>query len=96
MTTIGDTASGASGSPGQKRAASSALQLGPRKKQFVTLVMGEDKLIVRFRTTQDPLVHHGRHFGRAIHAFCNLQSLLVNGLIAMGSDATDLESLTAM
>ncbi|KAF9238704.1 hypothetical protein BU15DRAFT_88319 [Melanogaster broomeanus] len=36
--------------------------------------------------TQDPLVHHGRHFGRAVHAFCNVQTLIVNGLMVMGDD----------
>jgi hypothetical protein len=29
----------------------------------------------------DPLVHHGRHFGRAVHTFCNLKALLANGLL---------------
>ncbi|KAH6869037.1 hypothetical protein BKA70DRAFT_1023040, partial [Coprinopsis sp. MPI-PUGE-AT-0042] len=42
----------------------SALGLGPRKRQFVT----------------DPLVHHGRHFGRTIQAFCRVQTLIKNGL----------------
>ncbi|KAH6897566.1 hypothetical protein BKA70DRAFT_1438169 [Coprinopsis sp. MPI-PUGE-AT-0042] len=28
----------------------------------------------------DPLVHHGRHFGRAIQAFCQVQLLLKQGL----------------
>lgn len=40
-------------------------------------------------TTQDPLVHHGRHFGRAIHTFCNLQTLISNGLVLMGDGADD-------
>jgi hypothetical protein len=31
----------------------------------------------------DPLVHHGRHFGRAVHTFCNVRALIVNGLIRM-------------
>jgi hypothetical protein len=101
MASLGDdpSASETSTGTGQKRRASSTLQLGPRKKLFIILVNVLDdakKLILLVRTTQDPLVHHGRHFGRAVHAFCNLQSLLMNGLITMGSDATDLESLTAM
>ena len=50
---------------------------------------------VIIRTTQDPLVHHGRHFGRAIHAFCNVQTLILNGLQTMYDDAPDDESLTA-
>ncbi|KAH6908698.1 hypothetical protein BKA70DRAFT_1103234, partial [Coprinopsis sp. MPI-PUGE-AT-0042] len=28
----------------------------------------------------DPLVHHGRHFGRTIQAFCRVQTLIKNGL----------------
>ncbi|KIK77849.1 hypothetical protein PAXRUDRAFT_36737 [Paxillus rubicundulus Ve08.2h10] len=40
-----------------------ALELGPRKKL----------------TAQDPLVHHGCHFGHAVHSFCNMQALVSNG-----------------
>ncbi|KIK19798.1 hypothetical protein PISMIDRAFT_106919, partial [Pisolithus microcarpus 441] len=43
------------------------LQLGPRKCLSV----------------QDPLVHHGHHFGCVIHAFCNVQTLLTNGMTLM-------------
>ena len=35
---------------------------------------------------QDPLIHHGRHFGRAIHAFCNVQTLITNGIVLMSED----------
>ncbi|KAH6907243.1 hypothetical protein BKA70DRAFT_1428213 [Coprinopsis sp. MPI-PUGE-AT-0042] len=42
----------------------SALGLGPRKRICRT----------------DPLVHHGRHFGRTIQAFCHVQTLIKNGL----------------
>lgn len=34
--------------------------------------------------TTDPLVHHGRHFGRTVHALCNVSSLLNNGILRMG------------
>ncbi|KIJ12184.1 hypothetical protein PAXINDRAFT_83251, partial [Paxillus involutus ATCC 200175] len=47
------------------------------------------------RTIQDPLVHHGWHFGRAVHVFCNMQTLIVNGLAAM-AEGEDLESMTAL
>ena len=47
------------------------------------------------RTSQDPLVHHGRHFGRAVHAFCNMQMLIMNGLHTMSDDAAEDETLTA-
>ncbi|KAH6916506.1 hypothetical protein BKA70DRAFT_1368536 [Coprinopsis sp. MPI-PUGE-AT-0042] len=43
---------------------SSALGLGPRKRPCRT----------------DPLVHHGRHFGRTIRAFCRVQTLIKNGI----------------
>ncbi|KAH6890744.1 hypothetical protein BKA70DRAFT_1068276, partial [Coprinopsis sp. MPI-PUGE-AT-0042] len=42
----------------------SAIGLGPRKRICQT----------------DPLVHHGRHFGRTIQAFCRVQTLIKNGL----------------
>ncbi|KIJ58976.1 hypothetical protein HYDPIDRAFT_44219 [Hydnomerulius pinastri MD-312] len=61
-------ASSSESSVAQKRTHSSALELGPRKKQ----------------STQDPLVHHGRHFGCAVHAFCNVQTLISNGITLMG------------
>ncbi|KAF9241307.1 hypothetical protein BU15DRAFT_87241 [Melanogaster broomeanus] len=64
----------------QKRPSSSALELGPRKKP----------------TTQDPLVHHGRHFGRSVHCFCNIQTLVTNGIALMGERADEPEeNLTA-
>ncbi|KAF8833976.1 hypothetical protein BDN67DRAFT_865581, partial [Paxillus ammoniavirescens] len=48
------------------------------------------------RTTQDPLVHHGRYFGRAVHTFCNVQTLITNGLILMAEHADESpESLTS-
>ncbi|KAH6885164.1 hypothetical protein BKA70DRAFT_1377492 [Coprinopsis sp. MPI-PUGE-AT-0042] len=43
---------------------SEALKLGPRKRPCRT----------------DPLVHHGRHFGRTIQAFCQVHLLLKQGL----------------
>lgn len=32
------------------------------------------------RSKTDPLVHSGRHFGRAIQAFCRVQELIKRGL----------------
>ena len=84
--------------PGRKRAASSALQLGPRKK-VCAIVINPIFLTVNLfyiRTTQDPLVHHGRHFGRTVHAFCNVQTLITNGLQAMCDDAPEDDSLTSV
>jgi hypothetical protein len=34
----------------------------------------------------DPLVHHGRHFGRTVHAMCNVPALVTNGILRMGED----------
>ncbi|KAG1743916.1 hypothetical protein EDB19DRAFT_1894673 [Suillus lakei] len=31
----------------------------------------------------DPLVHYGRHFGQTVHALCNFQALLMNGILQM-------------
>lgn len=45
------------------------------------------------RRSTDPLVHHGRHFGRSIHALCNVPALISNGIIRMASDDPD-EDLT--
>ncbi|TEB23586.1 hypothetical protein FA13DRAFT_1818350 [Coprinellus micaceus] len=45
----------------------SGLKLGPRKKPNLHT---------------DPLIHHGRHFGRAIYAFANIHALLMCGLSA--------------
>ncbi|KAF8067037.1 hypothetical protein FPV67DRAFT_1417472 [Lyophyllum atratum] len=47
-----------------RRRREDALQFGPRKKAVV----------------QDPLVHHGRHFGRTVHALCRVHTLLANGV----------------
>jgi hypothetical protein len=35
------------------------------------------------RCGTDPLVHHGRHFGRTIHALCNVRALISGGLLRM-------------
>ncbi|KAH6916582.1 hypothetical protein BKA70DRAFT_1215083 [Coprinopsis sp. MPI-PUGE-AT-0042] len=43
---------------------SSVLSSGPRKRP----------------SKRSPLVHHGRHFGRTIQAFCRIQTLLMNGM----------------
>lgn len=31
----------------------------------------------------DPLVHHGRHFGRTVHALCNVNALVTNGILRL-------------
>ena len=32
----------------------------------------------------DPLVHHGRHFGRTVHALCSVSALFINGILRIG------------
>jgi hypothetical protein len=48
------------------------------------------------RCIADPLVHHGRHFGRTLHAMANVQVLLTNGILRVGelADQPD-EAFTA-
>ncbi|KAG1763227.1 hypothetical protein EDD22DRAFT_952475 [Suillus occidentalis] len=60
--------------------ASSALQMAPRKKA----------------STSDPLVSHGRHFGRTVFALCNYPSLLTNGILRLEQmEDTPLEDFSA-
>ncbi|KAH7903572.1 hypothetical protein BJ138DRAFT_1138709 [Hygrophoropsis aurantiaca] len=48
------------------------------------------------RCHSDPLVHHGRHFGRTVHALCNVQALITNGILHLGELAEEPEeSFTA-
>ncbi|OBZ76626.1 hypothetical protein A0H81_03264 [Grifola frondosa] len=56
----------------------SALEQGPRKKP----------------RTSDPLVHHGRHFGRTIHAMCNVSALIVNCVLRL-DEREPMELLSA-
>lgn len=68
---------------GQKRP--NALGLGPRKKAYVLLLntyhkISRSKCTLCFRCFTDPLVHHGRHFGRTVHAMCNFYTLINNGI----------------
>jgi len=53
-------------------------------------------LILADSCLTDPLISHGRHFCRTIHALCNIQALLTNGLLRIG-ELADLpeESFTA-
>ncbi|KAG1763204.1 hypothetical protein EV702DRAFT_1182809 [Suillus placidus] len=59
---------------------SSALQIGPRKRASMS----------------DPLVSHGRHFGRTVFALCNYPSLLTNGILRLEQmEDTPLEEFSA-
>ncbi|KIM50095.1 hypothetical protein SCLCIDRAFT_146313, partial [Scleroderma citrinum Foug A] len=45
----------------------------------------------------DLLMHHGCHFRRTVHAFCNVQMLLMNGIVLLSEGANNgLEFFPAM
>lgn len=45
---------------------------------------------------QGSLVHHGHHFSHVMHAFCNVQILIMNGIAMLGkNEGENLELLTA-
>lgn len=37
----------------------------------------------------NPFVHHGRHFGRTVHALCNVHALITQGVIRSGEFADE-------
>jgi hypothetical protein len=68
---------------GRKRKLNPAevFSLGPKKRPYVALAADSQVfLICLVRTRTDPLVHHGRHFGRTVRAFCRIQALIRQGL----------------
>ena len=65
-----------------------ALQLGPRKKMHVIIQYLYASLLTSYTSSStDPLVHNGRHFCRTVHAMCNMQTLLINGILRVGEQA---------
>lgn len=61
-----------------------ALELGPRKKSYdACLVTQYCSQYPFYSCTTDPLVHHGRHFCRTVHALYNISALLTNGVARM-------------
>lgn len=86
----------ASQTTGQKRP--NTLELGPRKKPYVPNATHNEFALTSLlsRCFTDPLVHHGRHFGRTVHAMCNFPTLLNNGIMRIIDQATTPDvSLTA-
>lgn len=82
-----------SGSPtpmilnGRRRLRDDVLQLGPRKKAYVhhlPIPPTSSTLPSFSRCIANPLIHFGRHFGRTIHALCNVSALITNGLLRLG------------
>ena len=45
------------------------------------LLLSYHGLIFKSSCGADPLIHHGRHFGHAVHAMSNISALLNNGII---------------
>ena len=39
-----------------------------------------------YRKCPDPLIHSGQHFGWAVFSFCNVHTLIVNGLSQLADD----------
>lgn len=72
-----------------------ALQLGPRKKPFVPLSV--QRCLTSYLSLSlcscltDPLVHHGRHFGRTVHALCSIRTLLQNGVRRITQPETEAD-----
>lgn len=69
-----------------------------RDRKLSTCLVTRQLLIVSgmSRMVTDPLVHHGCHFGRVVHAFCNLNVLVTNGLMRMSKPEQPLpETLSA-
>ena len=46
-------------------------------------IIGSLLTFTRIRHSSDPLVHHGRHFGRTVYAMCNVRLLITNGLLRL-------------
>jgi hypothetical protein len=75
-----------------RRQRDDALQLGPRKKASVVRHSSLPPCGFTFclvRCISDPLISHGRHFRRTVHALCNVQALLTNGLLRLGEQADE-------
>ncbi|KAG6912529.1 hypothetical protein DXG01_013970, partial [Tephrocybe rancida] len=53
--------------------------LGRRPQELEDNVLGQGPR--KKVCMQDPLIHHGRHFGRTIHAFCRIHGIINNGII---------------
>jgi hypothetical protein len=66
---------------------SSALQLGPHKKMYAFSLCHSAPCsqgqTLFFRCNTDPLVHYSHHFSWTVHALCNVQALLTNGILQM-------------
>jgi hypothetical protein len=74
----------------------SALERGPKKRPYATDLLTSTTHTLTtslplLSCQTDPLVHYGRHFGRTVHALCNVSALLTNGLLRLGEQAGEPE-----
>jgi hypothetical protein len=78
---------------GERTPLKGALEKGSKHNMFQVLAIDFSS---SHRCVTDPLVHHGRHFARTVHALCNIQALMINGMLHIG-ELADLpaESFTA-
>lgn len=78
-----------------RRPREDALQRGTRKKAYVDYFQCVVLLPVLTIASliSDPLMHHGRHFGRAIYSFCNVKALITNSLSRIVDDI-EVDELT--
>jgi hypothetical protein len=58
-----------------------------------TLVHSAAGMTPKSSRASDPLVHHGRHFGRAVHAMCNVQVLVTSGIVLLAEEGGVAEEL---
>jgi hypothetical protein len=71
---------------------SRSITSGPQKKTVSPRDVFPQLTIYPFDSCgTDPLVHHGRHFGRVVHALCTVNTLLNNGILRMGELADRAE-----
>jgi hypothetical protein len=80
---------------GRRQRLDNALELGPRKKAYPFLLhlFTITSSLNSASCLTDPLVHHGRHFGRTVHALCRVHAVLNNGILRESSILGDVEQL---
>ncbi|KAJ3549152.1 hypothetical protein NMY22_g988 [Coprinellus aureogranulatus] len=72
-------------------AAVSSLEASPGEKHLSALSWGPRK---RPNLHTDPLIHHGRHFGRSVFAFANIHALIISGLSADEDSPPETQQLS--
>ena len=72
---------------------------GPEKKRAFYLIWSEAIFSLCLcitclnGCTSDPLISHGHHVSRTVHALCNVQVILTNGILCMGEQADDPDEM---